>query len=118
MTALRILIVDDDALIASLLEEVLAGLGHEVCAVAATQTAATSAALKYKPDLMIVDKQLAAGDGVSAIREILGSGLIPYILMSGDALSFRVPDPARIILRKPFGEAALVQAMELALGHR
>ena len=115
MTARRILLVDDDVLIALLLEEVLTGLGHEVCAVATTENAAISAALKYKPDLMIVDMRLAEGNGVSAVREILSRGFIPYVLMSGDALSFRVPDPARIILRKPFQEAALVQAMESAL---
>jgi two-component system, response regulator PdtaR len=42
MKALRILVVEDDALIAMLLAELLAGLGHNVCATAATEAHAVT----------------------------------------------------------------------------
>src|SRR5436853_3517200 len=53
MKALRVLVVEDDALIAMLLTEMLAGMGHDVCATAATEADAVSAATRYDPDLMI-----------------------------------------------------------------
>ena len=55
MKALQILVVEDDALIAMLLEETLAELGHYVCGVEASQSGAVNAALRCRPDLMIVD---------------------------------------------------------------
>ena len=74
MEALRVLVAEDDALIALLLAELLAGMGHEVCATAATEREAVIAAAHYKPDLMIVDAGLGRGSGVSAVEEILRAG--------------------------------------------
>jgi CheY-like chemotaxis protein len=53
MEALRVLVVEDDALIATLLSQLLAGMGHDVRATAATEAEAVVAASRYKPDLMI-----------------------------------------------------------------
>jgi two-component system, response regulator PdtaR len=72
--ALRVLIIEDDALIAMLLAELLAGMGHDVCASAATEAEAVIAATRYGPDLMIVDAGLGRGSGVSAVEEILRAG--------------------------------------------
>ena len=113
--ARRILIVENEALIGMLLEEVLTGLGHEVCAVEATEAAAISAAREHRPDLMIVDMRLAEGDGVSAVREILSSRFIPHVLISDAALGLRELHPETVTLRKPFQEAELVRAMESAI---
>ena len=44
MKALRVLVVEDDALIAMLLSELLAGMGHDVCATAASEADAVIAA--------------------------------------------------------------------------
>ena len=74
MKALRVLVIEDDALIAMLLTEMLAGMGHDVCATAATEAEAVSAATRYDPDLMIVDAGLGRGSGVSAVEEILRAG--------------------------------------------
>jgi CheY-like chemotaxis protein len=66
MKALRVLLIEDNALIAVLLAEQLAEMGHDVCATAATEADAVTAASRYKPDLMIVDAGLGGGSGVSA----------------------------------------------------
>src|ERR1700719_4544619 len=58
MKALRVLVIEDDALIAMLLSELLAGMGHDVCATAATEADAVTAATRHRPDLMIVDARL------------------------------------------------------------
>jgi DNA-binding response OmpR family regulator len=75
MKALRVLVVEDDALIAMLLGEMFPSMGHDVCATAATEAEAVSAATRYHPDLMIVDAGLGRGSGVSAMEEILRAGL-------------------------------------------
>jgi CheY-like chemotaxis protein len=71
---LNVLVIEDDALIALLLEDLLAGMGHVVCATAATEAEAISAAHLHRPDLMIADVRLRSGNGVSAVLEILRAG--------------------------------------------
>ena len=84
MKALQILVVEDDSLIAMLLVETLAEMGHGVCGVEATESGAVFAARRCRPDLMIVDAQLREGNGVSAVDEILSTGFVPHLFISGD----------------------------------
>jgi len=107
---LRILIVEDDAMVAMALAEMLADQQHEICGIATTESDAISAAARCKPDMMIIDVMLRAGSGVAALEAILRSGPIPYIIMSGAELESNA-----VMLRKPFREADLVRAMECAL---
>ncbi len=114
MKVLRILVVEDDANIGILLAEMLAGMGHEVCAVEATEAGAVGAAIRFKPDLMIVDVSLGDESGVSAVDEISRNGVVPHVFMS--ATRVRVPSADAIVLQKPFKESELIQAMERVLG--
>ena len=115
MKALRVLVVEDDALIAMLLTEMLAGMGHNVCATPATEAEAVIAATRYGPDLMIVDAGLGRGSGVSAVEEILRAGPLVHVFISGDAGRLRVRKPDAVVVRKPFREAELVRAIHSAL---
>jgi two-component system, response regulator PdtaR len=115
MEALRVLVVEDDALIAVLLAEVLAAMGHEVCATAATEADAVTAASRFKPDLMIVDAGLGRGSGVSAVEQILRAGPLAHVFMSGDAARVRERRPGAVVIRKPFREAELVRAIDVAI---
>lgn len=115
MNRLRVLVVEDDAMIAMLLAETLAELGHTVCAVAATEFEAVAAADRDRPDLMIVDAGLSEGDGVSAVETILLAGFVPHIFVTGDPLRVQALCPGAIVLKKPFFEPELVQAIERAL---
>src|SRR2546421_7143052 len=94
MKALRVLVVEDDALIAMLLTEMLAGMGHNVCATPATEAEAVIAATRYCPDLMIVDGGLGRGSGVSAVEEILRAGTLPHVVIRGHAGTLREAEPA------------------------
>ena len=49
MKALRVLVIEDDAIIAMLLSELLTGMGHGICAIAATEAEAVIAATRYRP---------------------------------------------------------------------
>ncbi len=109
MTALSVLVVEDDALIGLLLAEMLQELGYDVCGVAATEEAAVADAARYKPGLLIVDEQLREGTGVSAVERILRGGPVPCVFMSGAAI--HVARPGANTLQKPFLEEDLVRAI-------
>jgi DNA-binding NtrC family response regulator len=112
---LRVLIVEDEAMIAMLLGEVLSEMGHEVCATAATEDTAVAAAFRHKPDLMIVDEWLRQGSGISAMAEINRSGYIPHIFVTGDPFISQSLRPGTIAIQKPFTISDLMKAVRSAL---
>ncbi len=116
MKALRILVVEDDILIGMLLAEMLEGMGHDVCAVEATEADAVTAALQYKPDLMIVDARLGDGSGVSAVEQILRTGPVPHLFVSGETSKVKALRPDAVVIQKPFLETDLARAIQRARG--
>lgn len=112
--ALRIVIVEDDGLIAMDLAELLAGMGHEVCAIASTEVAAEAAAVEWRPDLMIVDGSLRGGSGVAAMARILQTVDVAHLYVSGNpwAISEAVPDA--VVVAKPFTLRELERGMNSA----
>ena len=115
MKALRILVVEDDAMIAMLLADVFAGMGHDVCAIEATEAGAVAAAVRCRPDLMIVDARLGDGSGFTAVEEILRTRFVPHIFISGDISTVRARKPGAIAIQKPFCESDLIRAIQRAL---
>jgi CheY-like chemotaxis protein len=114
MTGLRIVLVEDDAVIGTLLTEMLNYLGHDVCATVTTETDAVSAAARHAPDLMLVDVQLAGGDGVSAMRTILMKTAMPHVFITGGS-PHAFPANA-VVLQKPFGVSGLILALGSVIG--
>jgi CheY-like chemotaxis protein len=115
MAVLRVLVVEDDALIGELLAEMLVGMGHYVCAVELTEGGAVAAAARYRPDLMIVDVQLGDGNGVDAVTTIHRNGPVPHIFVSGDISRVKLPWPGSVIIQKPYREADLARVIQRAL---
>lgn len=115
MKALRVLLVEDDAMIGMLLADILEEMGHDICAIEVTKGAAVTAAARYRPDLMIVDARLGDGSGVAAVDEILRAGFVPHLFMSGNIAKVRELRPDAVLLEKPFREAELMRAMQCAL---
>jgi CheY-like chemotaxis protein len=116
MTPLRIMIVEDDSVVSMLLAEVLGWMGHDVCAIATDESYAVAAAAETRPDMMIVDVRLRGGSGVCAVDEILRTGFVPHVFVSGDISSVRALKPDAIAIQKPYGQSDLARAMESALG--
>jgi len=116
MVGLRVLVVEDEALLGVLFGEVLEGMGHEVCAIAATEPDAIKAALRHHPDLLLVDVQLGVGNGVSAVTEILRSGFVPHVYYSGDISGIQASQPNAVTIQKPFRVSDLAKAIDRALG--
>jgi len=109
---LRILIVEDDAMIGMHLAEVLEEMGHEVCAVEATEADAVAAAERCMPDLMIVDAWLRNGSGISAVETICRSRPVPHVFVSGDAASVKAILPTAVVVEKPFREEVLARVIQ------
>jgi two-component system, response regulator PdtaR len=114
MKSLRILVVEDDALIAMVLGELLEGMGHEVCDTAGTQADAVASAIRHRPDMMIVDGALRQGNGIAAVDEILLGGPLPHVFVSGDTGRIKAHRPDAAVLRKPFRLAELGGAIDTA----
>lgn len=115
MLGLRILVVEDESMIALALEEAIVQMGHSVCATAGTEAEAVAAAYQTHPDLMIVDSRLRIGSGIAAMRKILSKRYIPHIYVSGDSLVAEDLDHQAVILRKPFSDDELSAAISRAL---
>lgn len=115
MTAVRILIAEDDAMIAMFLDELLVTMGYAVCAITSTQSRTIAAAVEHSPDLMIIDDGLREGSGVMAVTEILKSGFVPHIFATGNCYQVLKYNPHAIVLQKPYNAQALVRAIERAL---
>ncbi len=115
MPKLSILIIEDEAIIGMLLSEVLVGMGHSVIGVVGTESAAITLAAEYRPDLLIVDAGLTSGNGISAVDAIIANRFVPHLFTTGNVLKVRLVKPDAIILEKPFHEAELIEAIDMAL---
>ena len=113
MTPLCVMVVEDDAMIGPLLAETLTGLGYEVCGIEATEAGAVEAVARHRPDLMIVDVNLAEGTGTAAMERITRAAPVPHLFMSGRTQQAAMP--GEVLLSKPFREADLLRAIERAL---
>jgi two-component system, response regulator PdtaR len=117
MSALRILLAEDEDLIGLLFSDLLASMGHTVCAIAKTEMDAVAAAVRYQPDLMIVDVRLGMGSGIDAVTEILRAGHIPHLYVSGDTSFVHELQPNAVALQKPFFASDLLRAIQQVLSN-
>jgi CheY-like chemotaxis protein len=112
---LRIVIVEDDVIIAMDMAELLIGLSHDVCAIATTEEEAIKAAEACAPNLMIVDGSLSKGSGVSAMQQILLKKFVPHIYVTGNPLLILDQLPEAVVITKPFTMKELTQGITRAL---
>ena len=115
LPALRILVIEDNAIIAMLLETTLADMGHEVCAIEATEAGAVAAAERLRPDLLVVDAGLREGNGISAVERILRGGFVPHVFVSGHDLRPEMLNSRAVRLSKPYDARDLYAAIQTAL---
>ncbi len=83
----RVLIIDDDFEIVSILTEVLKIEGHEVGA-ASDPVAGMTESRKFKPDLIILDYHMPGNTGAhlyESLRRNNATKLTPILFMSGEA---------------------------------
>lgn len=109
---MRILIVEDEMLVAMLLEDVVGDLGHEVVGPAMRLEAALEAAEREEFDLAILDINLA-GKPSFPVAERLAARGIPFMFASGyGAAGLIDPFRAAPIVQKPFEADQIAKMLE------
>lgn len=120
MTQARILVAEDELLVAEIIREKLTGLGYEVPVVVASGEQVIEKAEEIRPDLVLMDIQLAGEmDGVEAAEQIRTALGIPvvYLTAYADEATLeraKVSGPFGYVL-KPFGTADLHSTIQMAL---
>jgi len=100
----RIIVVEDEMLIAMLLEDMLSDMGHKVVAVVPRVNEALTAVEKEAFDFAILDVHLG-GQPVFPVADVLISRNIPFVFATGYG-ERGLPENYRSqrILQKPFGK--------------
>jgi len=110
--ALKIFVVEDETMIAMLIEDMLCDLGHQVAALAMRLPQATEAARTIDADLAILDINL---DGRKSfpVAQILRDRAIPVLFASGYGdKGLEAPFEQAKVLKKPFELRDLKSAID------
>jgi len=112
----RVLIVEDDPLVAMDVEAALTAAHYQVCGSASTAAAALFLAESTKPDFAVVDVKLAHGDGRQVARALIDRYNTTVLMATGEwndpSLFFH--SGAKACLKKPFDAARVARALEIA----
>jgi two-component system, response regulator PdtaR len=119
LTALRVVIAEDEALIRLDLKEMLEEEGYVVIGQAGDGETAVALAEQLRPDLVIMDIKMPGLDGISAADRIAGRHLAPVVILTAfsqrDLVQRAGEAGAMAFLVKPFTKADLVPAIEIAV---
>lgn len=111
----KVLIVEDDLMIADLLEEVLIGAGYTVCGIASTVAVAVTLCNRHNPELAVIDVRLADGESGTDIaglvdhRDTLG---ILYATGNAGAVLLKATDGDACIT-KPYHAGEILRALQI-----
>jgi PAS domain S-box-containing protein len=120
MTPARILVVEDDRVVARDIQHQLTRIGHTVVGVTPLGEDAVRLALESHPDLVLMDIRLeGALDGVDAAQQIRNRCQVPVVYLTAYAddetlRRARVTEPFGYLL-KPFEDSQLRTVIEMAL---
>lgn len=112
MPSETLMIVEDDALVAIFLHDVLKDAGYKVLELTDRQNAALQVAEAGKPHLALVNISLAGGDDGIELSERLKAMRIPVLLISGQASRASSSRTVAIgSMPKPYNAAEMVVAV-------
>ena len=118
-TQLKILVAEDDAMIALSLKELVTKLGHRVISVARNGFEAIDLTERFRPDLIMMDVKMPELDGIEAATVIMEERPTPIIILtaySDEPLVERASQAGVLTyLVKPVSEADLRPALKLAI---
>jgi DNA-binding NtrC family response regulator len=120
MSAGHVLVVDDEADIRALIQEILSDEGYEVTTAANAAEARTERD-QVRPDLILLDIWMPDTDGISLLREWSETGVLdcPVVVMSGHGTVDTAVEATRLgaldFVEKPLSIAKLLRTVERAL---
>ena len=116
---LRVLVVEDEALIRLDLAEMLTEEGYVVAGEAGDGEQAVELARSLRPDLVIMDVKMPKMDGIAAASTIVEERVAPVVMLTAfsqrDLIEQARDAGAMAYLVKPFARHELVPAIELAV---
>lgn len=114
----RVLVIEDEPVIALDIATMLEQNGHTVVGIAATRTEAVDLARASRPDLVLADIRLAdESSGIDAVREILSDHEVPVVFVTAypeRLLTGARPEPT-FLVTKPFDRDILDVTISQAL---
>ena len=116
--ATDILIIEDEALIALDLEDIIEKLGHRSIGVARTRSEAIALSKTKRPGLILADIQLADGSsGLEAVNDLIATFEVPVIFITAYPERFLTgerPEPA-FLVSKPYQRSMISALVSQAL---
>ncbi|MDQ0837901.1 response regulator [Sphingomonas faeni] len=117
-TRAKVLIIEDEPIIAMDIETIVRDLGHDVTGVAVTRDEAVALAMETRPGLVLADIQLADdSSGIDAVKDILAEFEVPVIFITAfpeRLLTGERPEPT-FLITKPFQRSTVKAAISQAL---
>jgi len=111
----HVLIIEDEALIALDLQDMVAAIGAKTFSFAETEREAIDAARAQRPDVILSDVMLREGSGPKAVETIQGEmGPLPVIFITATPETCAAADPHAIVLAKPIVDARVCEAFRAA----
>jgi DNA-binding response OmpR family regulator len=114
MSIQRVLVVEDDAIIAADVEHALRSAGYEVCGVASSEESALLIASTSHPDLAVVDVCLSPGDGRKVARELASCYGTTVLFATAEAEASLDGTGAQALLPKPYDSNLVAPALKAA----
>ena len=120
MTTKKVLIVEDEAIVAMALSRALPRLGYEICRVLASGEEALASIEPLAPDLILMDIHLlGAWDGIETAERIRALHELPIVFMTGydsNEIQFKIQHITNTALvGKPVGITALADVLDKML---
>lgn len=109
------LIIEDEALIAIGVEDILRTCGFNSIAYASSPREAFEAVAERRPDLITSDDNLNPGSGIETVATIWEQGAIPTIFITGNVDAVTRHMHGSIKLLKPFTDASVKEAVEVVM---
>lgn len=118
MSAVRILVAEDESLIRLDLVEMLGELGYDVVSQVGDGQSAVDRAAALRPDICFLDVAMPVRDGLSAAEEIIAARHSAVVMVTAfsqqDMISRAASAGVMGYLVKPFSKADLAPAIEMA----
>jgi len=116
----RILIVEDESIVALEIASYVKSLGYEVVATASNANDAVNYALEKEPDAILMDVRLKGEeDGISAAKRIMDEKKISVIYITAfsddESIERAIETNPAAYLTKPFNRKELVAALKIAI---
>jgi DNA-binding response OmpR family regulator len=111
----KVLIVEDDLIIADMIEETLVEEGFEVCGIGRSVAEAVALGRSSKPDLAIVDLRLADGGlGTDVVDQLRPLGRFGVLYATGNKSQvFLTSAQGDACLLKPYRSDDLLRSLEI-----